>query len=87
MRGVNKNVMVVKTEKGSRFEAVYFVLKNGYFGNRGDVLREANRIVGNIGISPQRQKGREFFIRLFFLVGGVIFGAVVGCGICTLLLV
>jgi hypothetical protein len=45
IKGVNRSVLVVQTDKSSRFESVYFIIRRGIVSDRSDIIKEANRII------------------------------------------
>ena len=84
LKGINKNVIVVNTDKGSKFEAVYFVLKKGAGTERGEILKEANRIISDSIVSKRGGKHKLKTALLYSLWAGI--GAVVSASICLALL-
>lgn len=54
LKGVNRNVIVVRGDRSSRFEAVYMIMKKGTDTKNTDILKEANRLVANSGMSQKR---------------------------------
>ena len=59
LKGLNRNVLVVRADRKSRFEAVYFVMKKGSMTEKGDMLKEANRIINDSGMAlGGRDKGK-----------------------------
>ncbi len=70
LKGVNRNVLVVRADKNSRFESVYFVMKKGNSAERADVIKEANRIITQSGMTVGSGKiGRRVIVG--FLLGTV----------------
>ena len=45
LKGVNRSVIIMRADRSSRFEAVYFVVKKRSGYDKADVLKEASRIV------------------------------------------
>ncbi len=45
VKGVNRNVIVMDTDKSSRFEKVYFIVKPRAGCVRADIIKEANAIL------------------------------------------
>lgn len=84
LKGINKNVIVVNTDKGSKFEAVYFVLKKGAGTERGEILKEANRIINDSIVSKRGGKRRLRAVLLYSL--WAVIGAIVSAGVCLMLL-
>ena len=79
LRGVNRNVLVVRTDKNSRFESVYFVIKKGSAVERADIIKEANSIITR---SDMTADGGRFGRRVIF---GFLLGAASG-GLTTMLI-
>ncbi len=77
LKGVNRNVIVVTADANSRFESVYFVLKRGEARDSADLLKEANRIIAESGLSRKPIRKKRRFVLAFALGGfsGVILGA------------
>ena len=88
LKGVNRRVVVVKAEKGSPFEAVYMVLKQGNGAAEEDILREADRIASK-GLSADKggSGGRKMPTWSIFAVGALSGAAAIGGGMLVLLLV
>ena len=74
LKGTNRNVIVVRADKRSSFDTVYFVLKKGKVREGSDIIREANRIVHENDSSVYHSTSRFGKGRLLFL--GVLVGAV-----------
>lgn len=74
LKGINRSVLVVRTDRSSKFEAVYFVMKKSVPFDRGDVLKEANRIVGESGMLPRKARIRvkSVLLYLLFALGGAL---------------
>lgn len=74
LKGVNRNVIMIRSDGNSRFEAVYFVMKKGSAGDKNDMLREANKIIGDSGLSVRRKNafGRGGIIFLGVLIGVIL---------------
>ena len=77
LRGVNKNVIVIKTDRDSRFETAYFVLRSnhGESKGRGAAISEAKELIhaGEEGRDGGRSGGK-------ILCGAVCFALGVLCG-------
>ena len=78
LRGVNKNVIVIKTDRDSRFETAYFVLRsnNGEVKGRGAAISEAKELI-HAGEDTQggvRRRGKILCGALCFALG-VLLGA------------
>ena len=70
LKGINKNVIVVKGDKNSRFEAVYMVMKKD--AARGDdILKEADRIISQSNVAEKTSKKLpRWFVFLLGILGG-----------------
>ena len=80
LKGTNRSVIVVKGNGGSRFEAVYFIIKRGCSGARRELAEEAQRIIGESGFADMRGRGgREERLRFFGL--GIVLGALVSSAV------
>lgn len=77
LKGVNRNVIVVRGDRSSRFEAVYMIMKKGTGAAEKDILKEANRLIAS-SEAPPRRGGR--FSWLAFLLGALA-GAVSASGV------
>ena len=80
LKGTNRNVMVVHTNKDSRFEAVYFVLKKASDTYKTDIITEANRIISE-GNSPRRKRHGRLKLTLLILCS-LLLGAAIGVFAC-----
>lgn len=81
MKGVQRKMIIVKTDKSDVFETAYFVLRSDADKCRGealDMLGEANRIVndGNGEKRNDRIKRKRFgrFAAFCFFLLGIVFG-------------
>ncbi len=90
IRGVQRKIIMVKGDKNSIFECVYFLLRNDISDktkSENDMLREANRIISQSASDKKRKKAeRRKRIRrglALFLIG-LILG--VGAMLCVLML-
>ena len=73
IRGVNRQVIVLRPDRDSAFETVYFMLKSGQqmpSAAERDILREANKIISE-NCSEKRGRGEKK--RRCFLRGGITF--------------
>ena len=86
LKGINKNVIVVKTGAKSRFEAVYFVLKKGSASAKADIIKEANKIIRESVTTERSRRARLGARTVLLAILGAILGAAVGVGICLLVL-
>ncbi len=49
IKGINKNMIVVKNTGSRYFEEAHFIIKNGFSeSSERDLVKEASRIVGNV---------------------------------------
>ena len=85
IKGINRNMIVVRTGKRSGFEAVLFIPRRGGKG-RDDLLREANRIIADSGAWKKRRTRASVAQRLLWAFGGVLAGAGSAVAVCLLLL-
>ena len=79
LKGLHKNMIYVQLPKEKYFESAYFVIRSR-IGERearhGEMIREANRIIGEMGIADVRKKRESAFGgRISFLIYGVLAGA------------
>lgn len=83
LKGVNRNVIMVKTDPKSRFEAVYFILKKDGAAHRTDVVREANRIIAESGACKGISRPR---VRIALIASlSAVLGAALTLGVCLLI--
>ena len=79
VRGINRQIVVVKTEGSSAFEAAYFIVRTDIatpVSSRSEMMNEANRIIADNSFSKKR-KNAERRARIknglpFFLCGGLL---------------
>ena len=77
IKGISKNMVVIKNVGSPLFEEAHFILKDGAVGSfsRGSIVSEANRIVSKSFVYeslPKRKKGKfRYFVFgcLLFLLG------------------
>ena len=81
IKGVQRKMIVVKTDNSNVFETAYFVLRSDSDRSKGDtvdMLSEANRIVneGNEPKKSKREKKKRFgrFAAFCIFLLGVVFG-------------
>ena len=80
IRGVNRQVIVLKPDKSSAFETVYFMLKSDLKKASvldKDMVREANKIISeNYSEKVRRtdKKAKRLFTKAFPFIFGVILG-------------
>lgn len=71
IKGVNRSVFVVHTDRSSRFESVYFVIRRGTVSDRSDIVKEANRIIKQSSASGVERKR----IAVLLFSAGALVGA------------
>ena len=82
IRGVQRQMVVVKTEKSENFELAYFVMRTDKRGviQKGDgsesvgVIEEANRIVGEVCGHTEKVKTKGKRERIFTYLAGMLSG-------------
>lgn len=85
VRGIQKEMIMLKTDKGSIFEAVYFLLRSDIpKPSENDILKEANKIVEE-NQSHKKRKRDERKNKLRCGIPFFIFGTL--CGIISTALV
>ena len=84
LKGINKNVIMVKTDAESRFEAIYFVVRKARAGERADIVKEANRIISESGASCRAP--RRSLRTAASILGAALIGAGVTLCVCLLVL-
>ena len=77
LKGVNRNVIVVKTDKNSRFETAYFLLRPERRAETGGAIAEARELIC-AGEKRGKRKGRLW--RILFAALCFALGAVTGAG-------
>ncbi|MBE6577714.1 MAG: hypothetical protein E7653_06205 [Ruminococcaceae bacterium] len=82
LKGINRNVIVVRTEPNSKFEAVYFVLRKGGASERADVVKEANKIINDSG--AHKRYVRRGLRTALLVACSAILGAVLSLLVCLL---
>lgn len=81
IRGVQRKIIVIKGDKSSVFENVYFLLRNDISdANRsdGDILREANKIIAQNYSDKKRkkyEKRKKIRRGLAIFLSGLLLGA------------
>lgn len=91
MKGIQRKMIVVRTESSQLFEEAHFLLKRGAesgMGTEGDILGEANRIIEEsmypyIKRKTQKSPAKFSFLRCLLLFGA---GLLAGGGIIALIL-
>lgn len=78
IRGINRQMIIIKTEKSSIFEAAYFLVRPDAAprASRDEMVSEANRIISDSNFSAKRRsEERKKKIKNgipFFLWGGAL---------------
>lgn len=83
IKGIQKNMVVVKNTGSRIFEEAYFILreKADSSGKKQDMVTEANRIIAANTLSPEkaltarRERKKERRRRLLFFFLGILAGA------------
>lgn len=85
LKGLNRSVIVVRTDRKSRFEAIYFVLKKGNGSDRGDIIKEANQIINETSYQTTSKKRFPTVRSLLLLLGGAVIGALCSTAVALIL--
>ena len=85
IKGINRNMIVVRPGKRSGFEAVLFIPRRESRG-REDLLREANRIISDSVAWKKRRVQPSAWQKLLWAFGGLLVGAGLAVAVCLLLL-
>ena len=78
IKGIQKNVIMLRLTGSPIYEVAYFVLKNGAREpKQGEMVREANRIVSECDPRPARKGSRVLgrWERILLIAYGAIGGA------------
>lgn len=61
IRGINRQMVIIKTEKSSIFEAAYFLVRPEASprASRDEMINEANRIISDNNFSSRRKKDEQ----------------------------
>lgn len=86
LKGLNRSVIVVRTDRKSRFEAVYFVLKKGTVSDKGDIIKEANRIINESNSPAPARRKLRLGASLLMILGGILIGALSASAVMLILL-
>ena len=86
LKGLNRSVIVVRTDRKSRFEAVYFVLKKGAVSDKVDIIKEANRIISESSNQCHTKRKANFGFSLLLILGGILIGALSASAMMLILL-
>ena len=72
LKGINRNIIVVRTPRTSRFEAAYFILKKEKKSEcKEKLLEEANRMIIR-GERAKKKRARWIGSALWFLAGAAL---------------
>ena len=86
IKGINKNMIVVKNTGSKYFEEAHFIIKNGTDARDRDIIKEASRIVGTILIESKKTskpKGRVLKTVITLLLS-FLSGAAIGISLCLI---
>ena len=79
IKGIQKQMVMVRLQKDAAFEAAYFVLRDGYEKKESeDIVREANEIAIRTSLSAGGAKRRQRQKRLLYLLIPFLTGVAVG---------
>ena len=84
IKGINKQMVVLKLENNKLYEQVCFVLRNDVKQKKQeekDMLSEANRILAEMDIKRPRRMGRGGFRRFLWSAATLVAGAAIGFGL------
>ena len=84
IKGINKQMIVMKMEGNRIYDSVCFVLKNEVDRSKdgeSDMLREANRILGEMDLKRSVKKKRRFFKKFLFFFVVLAVGIAIGFGL------
>ncbi len=79
LKGIQKNMIMIKLPRSQSFEAAYFILRSsGKEPRQGEMVREANRIIAESGLCSVKgdRAGRQRWERIMLFIYGVLSGAV-----------
>ena len=80
-KGIQKRIIIIRTEKGSSFESAFFILRkdSSRETNEDSMLLEAQRIIAESerykGKRKQGKQARAFAIGMITLILGIIVGS------------
>ena len=86
IKGINKNMIVVKNTGSRYFEEAHFIIKNGTDARERDIVKEASRIVGTVLIESgkvSRPRGGVLKNVITLLIS-FISGAALGILLCLI---
>ena len=85
LKGINRNMIVVRTPNTSRFEVAYFILKKGdRTDSRKKILEEANAMIAE-GEGNKKEKGMKLKRAAWFGLG-ILVGGSAALTVCLLIL-
>ena len=84
VKGINKQMIVLKLDNNRLYDSACFVLKNDVKQQKEaqkDMLYEANRILSEMEIKKVRPRRRGFFRRALLWLFVFLLGAAIGFGV------
>lgn len=88
VKGVNRQMIVLKLDGNRIYDSACFVLKNDAKQQKEaqkDMLREANRILAQMDIKRSRPRRIGWFWKLLFLLLILVIGMIIGFALSFLL--
>ena len=88
IKGINKQMILLKLENNRLYESACFVLRNDVERKKQeerDMLSEANRILAEMDIKKPKRVGRGGFRRFLFSAVLLLIGAAIGFGTAIIL--
>ncbi len=88
VKGINKQMIVLKIEGNRIYESACFILRNEVQKSRDnerDMLNEANRILEGMELKKQKKKRRGGFWRFALSLLLLVVGAAIGFGLSFLI--
>ena len=88
LKGIQKQMVMVRTSDSTVFETAYFVLRDGVRDDGGDIVSEAGRIVSKVlphdkrGATQISSQGKK---RGLFFVAGILCGSALSFAVTLLL--
>ncbi len=84
VKGINKQMIVLKIDGNKIYDSACFILKNEVCHakeNERDMLREANRLLAEMDIGKPKKKKRHIFLKLLLCALLFIVGTAIGAGV------
>ncbi len=76
LKGIQKNMILVKLPRSSYFESAYFVLRSlGKEARPAEMVKEANKIIAESGLFAQKKGPSLRRERIAFFIYGALCGA------------